>query len=182
MSTGFATLAAAAGTRAARYRGSRRARRPRGPSPRRRRPPGCRAAGVGHDRHAAAARQRLVRRAASPTSNSSSSVRSRMTPAWRSSASTSDVVGRPARRCAKAGARAGRPEPPAFTRHDRLGAADPPRDLRELARVAEALQVQQDHLGRADPRPSTAAGRCPRRRPCCRPTRTSRRRGRCCRA
>ena len=37
--------------------------------------------------------------------------------------------------------------PPGFDRDDRLGSAHAPRDLAELARIAEALEVQQDDRG-----------------------------------
>ena len=80
------------------------------------------------------------------TSNSSSIVVVRMTPACWNSASTMTVArGQGAgvrRRRARAHGR-----PAGLDRDDRLGASDPARDLAELARIAEALQVQQDHVG-----------------------------------
>ena len=85
---------------------------------------------------------------------------------------------RPASRCATR--RRARPPrcAPTSRRRSASSSSHPPRDLQEPLRVAEALEVHQD-----DPRPrivlpSTPAGRCPRRRPCCRATRTSRGRAR----
>ena len=112
------------------------------------------------------------------TSNSSSSVSVRITPAWRNSASTVDVGGREQR----AGVRARRRARPAAERPlltATIGFARRPaaRSAR-TARVAERLEVQQDDVGARVVAPSTAAGRCRRCRPCCRPRRTTTGRGR----
>ena len=67
----------------------------------------------------------------------------------------------------------------ALHRDDRLRARDAPGEPRELARVPERLEVEEDHVGARGRPPSTAGGRCRSRRPCCRPRRTARSR---CRA
>ncbi len=48
-------------------------------------------------------------------------------------------------------------------RDDRFAPRHPPSDPRELARVADGFEIEQDDLGGRDPLPSTARGRCPRR-------------------
>ena len=65
------------------------------------------------------------------------------------------------------GALAGR-RPSALHRQDRLLPRNAPRDPRELARVAERLQVEEDEIACSGRPPSTRAGRSRRRRPCCR--------------
>ena len=71
--------------------------------------------------------------------------RARITPAWRKSAST------PRRSRERGGVRAGGACAGAGSaaphRHDRLRARDAARDARELARVAERLEVQQHDVG-----------------------------------
>ncbi len=89
------------------------------------------------------------------TSNSSPSVSVRITPAWRNSASTvTSEAASSAPGVRRGRARAGR-RAAALDRDDRLGAPDPPRDPRELARVAERLEVHEDHVGVRRPAPST---------------------------
>ena len=66
-----------------------------------------------------------------------------------------------------------------FDRHDRLEASDPARDLAELLRIAEALEIEQDDAGAGIVGPGTGSDRCPRRRPCSPPRRSWRSR---CRA
>ena len=100
------------------------------------------------------------------TSNISSSVSTWITPACRNIASTRlrrrrDLADRVAHRHALGGA-AG-PD-----RDDRLAQRDPAGDPGELARVADRLQVEQHDLGARRPPPSTAGGRCRRRRRGCR--------------
>ena len=74
-------------------------------------------------------------------------------------------------------ARAGRVAP-ALQREDRLRRATRRASARELPRVAERLEVEQDDVGLSGRPPSTRAGRSTRRRPCCRSRRTTRARGR----
>ena len=137
-----------------------------------------RPAGVGDDRHAAAARAGAGGTAARAASNISASVSVRMTPACRKQRVHGDVGGGHQR----AGVRAGRPARPPRDRPlltATIGLRRPTRagDAPEPPRVAERLQVEQHHVGRVRPAPSTAGSRCPTRRPCCR--RDERRRGRC---
>ena len=110
-------------------------------------------------------------------STSSSSVRARSTPAWWKSASTRGLGAgeRGGVRARRARAGGGRP---GLEGEDRLAARDPPRDARELARVAERLEVEQHEVGRRRRPPTTRAGRSRRRRPCCRSRRTRRTRAR----
>ena len=79
-------------------------------------------------------------------SKSSSSVSTRITPAWRNSASTATSGAASAAVCDAGAARAGR-RASALHRHDRLRPRDAAREARELARVPERLEVQQDHVG-----------------------------------
>ena len=84
----------------------------------------------------------------SPTSNSSATVSTRITPDWATSAATPASSGRRPRAPE-------RPAPvaaPAGDRHDRLVPAQLPGDPGELARVAEGLQVQQHDVGRGSSR------------------------------
>ena len=110
------------------------------------------------------------------TSNSSSSVLVRITPACANERVDGDVEARQRRRVARRGARAGR-RASRLDRDDRLLAAPPP------ARGARTCAGCRSSRGRARSRacagrrPSRRADRCPRRRPCCRPRRTSRARG-----
>ena len=67
---------------------------------------------------------------------------------------------------------------PALEREDRLRARDAARDARELARVAERLEVEDDQARSRRRPPTTRAGRSTRRPPCCRSRRTPRARGR----
>ena len=64
--------------------------------------------------------------------------------------------------------------PASLDRDDRLGSAHAAGDLAELARVAEALEVEQDHRRIGVLRPVPESGRCSRRRSCCPPRRSSR--------
>ena len=75
-------------------------------------------------------------------SMSSSSVSASITPAWRNSASTAVVEPASAAVCEPA-ARCPARRAAALHREDRLLARDPPRDPRELARVAERLEVEE---------------------------------------
>ena len=78
-----------------------------------------------------------------------------------------DVAGGQRRRVAARGARAG-PGAAGLHRDDRLGARDPPRDAGRSGagcRTTRGTAGSRAWPGRA---PSTAAGRCPTRRPCCR--------------
>ena len=87
-------------------------------------------------------------RASTPaTSNISPTVSARITPACANSASTVDVRGGEQRAgVRRGGALAGR-RAAALDGDDRLVLRDPPRDPPELARVAERLEVEQDHVG-----------------------------------
>jgi hypothetical protein len=96
----------------------------------------------------------------------------RITPAWPSSASTATSACRPGRRCASSPRarppRCARSSPPRWASCARPGGRP-----REAARVAEVLQVQQDHLGRRVVLPVLHEV-VRRRRPCCRCSRTAR--------
>ena len=81
------------------------------------------------------------------TSTSSSSVRARMTPAWRKSASTAASEPASAAVCELA-ARAPAAVVPAFSARIGLLRATRRGEAAELARVAERLEVEQDEVGR----------------------------------
>ena len=67
---------------------------------------------------------------------------------------------------ARSGGRASR-----LHRDDRLASRHPPRDLAELLRIPEALEIEQNHRRPGVVGPGTESGRCPTHPPCCRPTR-----------
>jgi hypothetical protein len=81
------------------------------------------------------------------TSNSSSIVSVRITPAWAISASTATSLPASEPVCELA-ARAPAPVRPLFTATIGLSRATSRRDRKKRARVAEALEVQEDHLDR----------------------------------
>ena len=101
------------------------------------------------------------------TSKSCSSVSMRMTPAWRNRASvaTSRLARAPV---CEVAAREPAAAPPALQRQDRLRHRDPAGKSRELARVPERLEVQQDDVGRRVLLPVLDEVVARRRPPCCR--------------
>ena len=107
------------------------------------------------------------------TSNRSSSVFVRITPACSKSASTATSRQASAAEWLDAARRAGGGAP-GLDRDDRLLPRDLGRQAREPARVAEALEVERDHVRLRDRPSSRRAGRCRTRPPCCRPRRRSR--------
>ena len=177
MSTGLATLASPGRISAQRVAASPApAPAARARPPRRRRRRGSRA------RRRSSARRRGGRaaaagsRAAPATSTSSSSVRARSTPAWWKSASTAASEPASAAVCELA-ALAPAAVAPALQGEDRLAPRHAAREPRELARVAERLEVEQDEHRSPGRPPTTRAGRSRRRPPCCRSRRTPRSRG-----
>ena len=91
--------------------------------------------------------RRAGRTARAATSNISSRVPARITPAWWNSASTAWSRRRPARRCARTPPAARRRYRPALTDHDGLVQGDPPGDPGEPAGIGHRLQVGQDDVG-----------------------------------
>ena len=91
---------------------------------------------------------------------------SRITPEARASASTATSGVAAAAVCERT-ARSPAAGAAALDQQDRLARADAAGDAGELARVAERLQIERDHVGAGRP-PNTPAGRCRSRRPCCR--------------
>ena len=104
------------------------------------------AAGVGHDRRRAGRAGTGWCASSAATSNSSSSVSVRMTPACRNSASTTTSLAASAPVCDDA-ARAPAARASGLDGDDRLAPRDAARDARELARISEALEVEQDDVG-----------------------------------
>ena len=138
----------------------------------------ARAAGVGEDRDAVAARGAAGAASSAATSKSSPSVSARMTPAWRKSASTVTSEAASSAPVCEPAARAPAAERPDLTARIGLRARDP------RGRSGRSGAGSRTTRGRAGsrrcpgPAPSSAGGRCPRGRPCCPSTRTTTARGR----
>ena len=173
MSTGLPTLAAAGrNARSAAAVSGASGAAARAPAPRRRRPRGS----PGRRRWSGSRRGRPRGTgwcaSSTATSKSSSSVSGADDAGLAEERVDDRVRSRRARRCART-RRARRPrERPGLDRDDRLAPRDAARDPREVARISEALEVEQDHVGPRVLGPVLDRGRCPRRRPCC-PTETN---------